>query len=378
MNGTRRCIFLAGAPDAQALNWDEPTLLPDFDITFQRYLGTQDIAHAHDPAPAPSTGHAKWRSIPYDEPVTKTPGMRTRHNSAHTHTTLHKEGHLEDAEFLEHSIAVLEDLDISQLICTAAAEDGDEELEGKADVHPTDLSFATTTTSTNLTETSFQTTHSSPAGISPSPKKVQTAATTAKSLPGGITPLNRLPKAPDLIAVHPQTPTVNLLTGIISLAAPRTIHLRRRKAEMEIVELTVGDETRAGFRISFWLHPTTTNDSNGDGRLPEYDSNLRRTLQHLRPGNVVLLRNVALSAWKGVVYGQSLNARFRGSRTSVTVLGDDEESCDFSPSIVAKLKRVRGWVRDFVGEPGKRSSFEGGGVVLKRRREEELPPDTQD
>jgi len=72
---------------------------------------------------------------------------------------------------------------------------------------------------------------------------------------------------------------------------------------MEILDLLLGDETRAGFSVSFWLPPADSQNSRA-GQAENED--LRNTLQSARAGDVVLLRSVALNIWRKAVYGQSL------------------------------------------------------------------------
>ena len=67
-----------------------------------------------------------------------------------------------------------------------------------------------------------------------------------------------------------------------------------RKREMRLVELLVGDDTRAGFEITVWLA--------GDPQMaeePAHRSLLSQRMPILRPRDIVLLRNVALGAYQG-------------------------------------------------------------------------------
>lgn len=143
---------------------------------------------------------------------------------------------------------------------------------------------------------------------------------------------------------------------------------------MEILDLLVGDETRAGFSVSFWLPPVESQNSHAS----KYDgiADLRPVLQSLRAGDVVLVRNLALSVWRGAVYGQSLGRRWARNCTRVErvedgVNRDGERAMPFG--VGAKLGRVREWREGFVG---RRVAGIGGGK-RKRGLEEELPPDSQ-
>ncbi len=140
---------------------------------------------------------------------------------------------------------------------------------------------------------------------------------------------------------------------------------------MEIIEVTVGDDTRAGFSISFWLTPL-------ESQQRAKTDDLRTSLKALRSGDVVLMRNVALSSFRGCVYGQSLaRRRFARSATEVDVLGADVgEGAQASLQGVfgPKVRRVREWSEQFVGA-GRMAAKGAVGRGVKRAREE-LPPDT--
>lgn len=143
---------------------------------------------------------------------------------------------------------------------------------------------------------------------------------------------------------------------------------------MDIQDLLVGDETRAGFSVSFWLPPADSQQS----RITKNESDdLRNSLQSLRPGDVVLVRNVALSVWRGAVYGQSLGRRWARNSTSVHGIEDDagamERALPFGG--MGKLARVRDWRDDFVGRrPVRQRGNKGKGVTAG---DGDLPPDTQ-
>lgn len=149
---------------------------------------------------------------------------------------------------------------------------------------------------------------------------------------------------------------------------------------MEILDLLVGDETRAGFSISFWLPPAQSQNSH----TSKYDgvADLRAALQSLRAGDVVLVRNVALSVWRGAVYGQSLGRRWARNCTRVERVEDEverekERERELPFRVGAKLKRVREWREGFVGRRVVRNEVGKGSGKRKRGVEEELPPDSQ-
>ncbi|KAK0261137.1 hypothetical protein LTS09_004400 [Friedmanniomyces endolithicus] len=139
---------------------------------------------------------------------------------------------------------------------------------------------------------------------------------------------------------------------------------------MDILELLLGDESKAGFSITFWLTAV-------DSQTKQQDD-LRSELGNLRAGDVVVVRNVALSAFKGCVYGQSLSRKFARNCTSVNVISAEDVRVHGSVAMRGKFGRVQRWADDFVGRRsgptvmGKAVAGGGG----RRVGEEVLPPDT--
>lgn len=190
-------------------------------------------------------------------------------------------------------------------------------------------------------------------------------------LPSPIIDLRRLPNAIYINQIAPQTITVNLIAAVVSSAPPRNIKLRQTDRKMDLVEMIVADQTRAGFQISFWLPAD-----------PEKKDPTRKTLQELKPKDLVLLKNVALHVWNGTVFGQSLRKGWTKTETTITtwarngVLEVQIPDRTESPE-AAKLRRVfdyaeqflsarpvRGW--KYAVDVGEKSIFDG-----------DLPPETQ-
>ncbi|KAJ5815074.1 hypothetical protein N7474_006851 [Penicillium riverlandense] len=197
---------------------------------------------------------------------------------------------------------------------------------------------------------------------------------------GPLTDLQDLPSARYLDSIAPQTMTVNLIVGVLAVHPRRRVVTRQWKREMDIVELVVGDETRAGFTVSFWLSPKEP--------VNEKEDRLSRSLATLRPGDIVLLRTVGLSSFRDRVYGQSLRRGMTAldllhrKLVDVTDAGgfynaptDPRDSTAAVDLSLQKVGRVREWVLRFV------SATDGAGGdglgmpgVQQRGR---LPPDTQ-
>lgn len=198
---------------------------------------------------------------------------------------------------------------------------------------------------------------------------------TQKSIPiaGHLSNVRDIPKAVYINSIQPQTMTVNLIVGIISAPPARSIKTRRG-ANVSLIELLVGDETKSGFGINFWL--SSSQPAEGD---------MLSVLEGLRPQDVVLMRNVALSSFRQQVYGQSL----RKEMTKVHLLYRnrvdkmDVGGCYSAAELVGggdvlpqveKTRRVREWVMKFVGVGAGKSKGKGKAIEAVN---ETLPPDTQ-
>ena len=169
---------------------------------------------------------------------------------------------------------------------------------------------------------------------------------------GTVSDLREIPTAALLRSIVPQTMTVNLVLGVISISPTRSIRTRKGGRTVELVEILVGDDTRSGFGINIWLPAQ-------ESQLPR-EGDLRLSTAQLRCQDVIFVRNVALSTFRGKVYGQSL----RRGMTTLDLLfrnkvdADDERGtfrareldvAAVSDSRIAKIKRVKDWVIAFIG-----------------------------
>ncbi|KAK1689264.1 hypothetical protein BDP55DRAFT_546889 [Colletotrichum godetiae] len=308
-------------------------------------------------------------------------------------TTTDSQDHLLSQQFYNHSLALHHDLASSQLPPPPSASQPPPK-------HTDNTSFNTTTSSSFVTETtdSFEDTTTADLSTSTIPPPLQTSH--------HLSDLEDIPPAPSLLALAPQTVTVNLIAGVISISTPRAVTTRWGN-ELSLVEVLIGDETRAGFGVTFWLPsmppppPAAAEKSTGMTAAaggPTSPANLRRQ-------DVVLLQNVALHVFKGKVYGQSLRKGL--TRTTVLYrrkLGEGDEGGYYRPrdlerSINAgdgggggggdrdgepttvhpqliKTRRVWEWVMRFVGGGGdeeQRTTVRG----VMRRGWDALPDDTQ-
>lgn len=306
MSATSRCVLLAGAPDTEDLSWNESGLLGDFDIHFARILKGQPKAR-ECPTQAsssltPSATTSKWRSVEQsgghglfegrpDNDVPQTQFLSFDGSGP--------EKAREHLDFLEHSIAVFDDFASSQILQQDAAGGDGTDLD-------TTIDFTTSFATTSAMDSSFNTTegsHSPAKGIN---------NVLDSGLNGAISNLKQIPAADYISRILPQTMTVNLMVGVVTVSPARTVRLRKSNAEMDIIELIIGDDSRAGFAISFWLAPMESQNKPAD--------DLRETLRSLRAGDIVLLQNVALSCFRNCVYGQSLSKRFARNSTLITLM----------------------------------------------------------
>lgn len=162
---------------------------------------------------------------------------------------------------------------------------------------------------------------------------------------------------------------------------------------MQLIELLIGDNTRAGFVVNFWLNSASSDSESG----------IAEKLARLRVQDIVLLRNVALSTFRGKVYGQSLRKgqtrcelmyRRKVDRRDAGGCYAEEELvlCAAGEGMHPQMEKtamVREWVVKFVGAPVTRKvvreeTDENARDTKGKRRmrsivkiKEVLPPDTQ-
>jgi hypothetical protein len=321
-----RVIFLTGAPDHDKLDWHHARLLAHFQGRLRNYLNPDNCENAEEPT---SAFHVipKWRTIQcsYDDAATSTANSTDPQRERGTEF-LSFEDDTERSEFLDHTLASFQRSD-------------EVDTDGRAEVRNSnperDLSFSTLSS----TDISFE---------SASNSIIEFANATDIKFPDSIQDLKRLPSASHLLAIQPQTVTVHLLVGMITVET-RIVQLRKRTGQMDLVELLVGDETAAPFKITFWLqHLDDVVNAKRASADPDIDSTRRAILNSIRPGDILLLTNVALDVFKNTTYGQSLTRRRAGCTTDVVnVSRIDVETT--SKNIRIKFQCVRKWARDFVG-----------------------------
>ena len=386
----RKVIFLTGAPLPSSLGWTDEELCAPLQPGFIERIPVKSNAVPVTDDKAPS-----WRSLPLEKPHLPTgltqPSREDlpfdRHDLVNDETSFLSTAELfistdsaeypsehsqvsdpdkEDVftQYYEHSFAIHEAIPSSQIV-------GAESLDESFTTDPEDFSIAFST-DTQLHHPEVQLTRS-------------------RLVSSHLNDLKGLPNAAHLRSITPQTMTVNLAVGIISISHPRTIKTRKGGRSIELVEILVGDDTKAGFGINIWL-PPSYQESNHPAAARQDGSDLLRTQTlRLRPQDVVLAKTVALGSFRGKVYGQSL----RRGMTTLDLLyrnavdGDDAHgaycAAELEPGAVAdtepqvcKVRDVRDWVVRFVGaHSGALPSGRGSGSrVLDAEHVQTLPADT--
>ena len=261
------------------------------------------------------------------------------------------------SQYYEHSFAVHEEIPSSQIVSSDS---------------PTTSSFSTSYEDTSLL--------SSSSASFAFGNRVPRAGLAF----GRVIDLRDMPNATYIRSIEPQTMTINLIVGIISISQPRLIITRKGGRRVDLTEMLVGDDTKAGFGINFWLHPQTVSSEGCD---------MRSAVTKLRPQDIVLLRNVALGSFRGKVYGQSL----RKNTTTLDLLyrspldvndpqgfysARELEGESAQDTHTAKVANVKQWVMTFVGG-GTDPKLHAARNRLQESQEMHkghlitLPPDTQ-
>jgi hypothetical protein len=375
-----KLLLLVGAPEASSLDWEESGLLNDFNDPIARFAGLHARQANEETVPitpaltSASIAHPAWRSLPLERQHLAT-GLTQSFDRHHLHTGHSHQNSAQGASFFLASQinSFVEGFSQAHPESHPSSHPSAEELlshfyeESYArheDIQSSQIAPASDVgTSFTSDEPSFGSfdSHLRPFGAA---KEVPVA--------GHSSNLRDLPNAAYLDSIHPQTMTVNLIVGIISIPEPRAIKTRRGAA-VELIEVLVGDETRSGFGVNFWL--PSSQAAQGD---------MRSILSGLRPRDVVLMRNVAMSSFRGNVYGQSLRKDMTKvhllyrTRVDKSDVGGCYSAADLAmgdpvPPQVEKTRRVREWVLRFVGLGAGQQKGNGPAEVLK----EVLPPDTQ-
>lgn len=328
-----RIILLAGAPSPSSLEEDKCTV-QHFESPFHAFL---DVADAQSSSPRRSPASiAPWRSIPLHRKP-----LHTGFSQAHCFLDRSFRGHYNnnDVFFCPSSLASSYDGDGTSVEQDEAALS--EFCEQSLAIHnslPSSQLDEENAATTFLEETSFlsnSTATNALGGPRPPAPNIP---------PAHLSDLEDVPSAKQVISLQPQTITLNIIAGILSIAQPRSVTTRWGQT-LSLVEVLLGDDTRSGFAVTFWLASEAVATSD---------------LLSLRRQDVLLLQNVALHVFRGKVYGQSL----RRGQTKVHLLWSKRKNaraCYSSKALAAatiqrpedpqlvKTRLVRDWIIQFVG-----------------------------
>ena len=344
-----RIIFFTGSPLASTLTWSEPALSSPLLACFK---GNSEVRLNEVLRPTAENVAPQWRTLPLER--------------RHLPTGLTQPSYAEGLGYEQY----FEADDGSSLVATELAlpslvgrdethEDVSHFYEHSFAIHQeTDLCTSRGLTSNDSSlENTFDTALES--DIIDADDDPQIAVVKARLNRSNMSDLRDVPDARHLRSVSPQTVTIDLIVGVISISQPKLI-LTRRIQHVELVELIVGDETRAGFAINIWLDVQKPDDKKRVGMNAE-ESGLRAQTLRLRPRDIIFARNVALGSFMNKVSGQSLR---KGVTTIDLVCRNKIDASDergvfrsrdidvesMSNAKMARIKKTRDWVANFVGE----------------------------
>ncbi|KAI1764958.1 hypothetical protein GGR53DRAFT_288442 [Hypoxylon sp. FL1150] len=361
----RRVLILAGAPQCDKLDWKDSGLLNHFLDPFAKFTSLDDLTAPEDASSIRGTALdvALWRSIPLHRETLHTGFSQLHQIGEHYHgddsffaalpasidstselTGINKSSQEILDQFYDHTLAAHDDIPSSQLPTLSFSTDG---------------SSLSTTEETSIRDSLRSNSSSNYLDKPATPHSIH------------LSDLEDLPNARYLQSITPQTMTVNLVVGIISIAEPRIVKTRWGSTK-SLIELLVGDETKSGFTITFWLSSGPNEPSS-------------EILRELRRQDIVLVRNVALGVFMKKVHGHSLRKgltkvdllhRRRLDRNDRGGLYNMKDVSSKKPAHLQlmKTRKVREWVMNFVGG--------GGGTTLGKRKHKgkavrswDMPPD---
>ncbi|KAH8725084.1 hypothetical protein GQ44DRAFT_616744 [Phaeosphaeriaceae sp. PMI808] len=291
-------------------------------------------------------------SMPHIEQVSTFPELYT--------LTPDKQSSATADDFLHQSFTFHDTLLSSQVVQDSGA---DETLSSS--------SFATTSFGTTASELSSPTSRTGPPLILKLPPKMT------------ISPLDSLPIAQHLHSIRPQTPTINIICVLMAPPERREVLVRNGGYKMNLYDITVADDTQSAFKVTFWLRPTR--DSNNE-RASIQDL-LLKTLEQIKVGDILLLRNVALTSFRNTVYGQSLHPAITRARTTIDIMmkntgGSLRQLGDLPATVIEAFTRVKRWARIHVAASNGGSRKRKVSRNTQERKptssfqDEYLPPDT--
>ena len=376
---SNRIIILTGAPLSISLDWREKALCAPLQPCFSQSIKTS-LVPVLDVNANPA-----WRSLPLER-------NRLPTGLSQASRVDEEPDHGEEASFLtaDELSLVSSSPDRNCLQASQVSLYSDSDLlsqfyERSFTIHD-EIPFSKITQLYSSVDTSFTTDYDSTSLLSSDSPEVASGKHLPQAVPfsGRVIDLRDVPNAAYLRSIEPQTMTVNLVAGIIAIPQPRVITTRKDRRSVELVEMLIGDDTKAGFGINIWLHCHESGITGGG---------LQSKMAQLRPQDVVLVRNVALSSFRGKVYGQSL----RKNTTTLDLLyrnaldvhdrqgiysAQELETRGAEDSYVGKVATVKQWVMTFVGAGANPRQHTTPNATRRERGFNQgqlvtLPPDSQ-
>ncbi|KAJ6259794.1 hypothetical protein Dda_5435 [Drechslerella dactyloides] len=170
-----------------------------------------------------------------------------------------------------------------------------------------------------------------------------------------ITDLEDLPSPAALLNPY-KTYFRTLLVGIMKVES-RILKTKYQNennpsGQMELLTFTVGDYTSAGLQVKVWLSLPTGRAAAPTAENPALIPGLARARCFVR-GDIVLFQDMVLQNYQGVVYANSV----KGKRSKVMLVYREKRGfrVDLSDPVdaaVEKVRRLREWVRGYVGCEG--------------------------
>lgn len=343
-----KIVLIVGAPNASTFTHDS-LINTSFHSEFISLLHLEGGHDTTTDNKSSSVPHALWRSLPLRHQPLHT-GLSPIHHDIHALTQTNEFLTTTNLSFTEAPETPDSQLETQEELLTQFCE---QSLAIHNSISPADFdaepSFHDSLSTVTTPHTSFY-------GTIPPP---------IPNVPANLSDLEDIPAAQDILGYHPQTITVNLVAGVLSIAQPRSVKTRWGN-ELSLIEVLLGDETKSAFSVTFWV-PTGTASQSQVGQLRRQD--------------VILLQNVGLHVFRKRVYGQTL----RRDMTKVDLLWRrDGDSYYTTKSLKAaalahgpnepqiqKTKNVVDWMLRFIGpDPAAVKR-------LSQRVWDMPPPDTQ-
>lgn len=382
-----RLKMLNGAPLREHLEFNDDTLLAVEDChPFDAATGIFTPANG-------STPSLKWRGLPFKSTRLQTgwsqpflPGSIPardvsnislpnvgryasflQEDTTHLDTSVaFEDPSIATPGYLEHSLIFHDTLLSSQVL-----------PDGMTDRSVSSSSFLTTSFGTTVSDFS-------------SPSKIDEHTLHVKVAPKmTVTQLGLLPNAQRLRAIYPQTPTPNFLCVVTATPEQKEVFVRKGGYKMSLWEIIIADDTRSAFKVTFWLRPPR--ESNNDQN--NVQNQLLQTLESIKVGDILLLKNIALTSFGDTVFGQSLNPAITRARTSIDVLTRSNgisaaELGGLPVPVVEVFKRVKKWARLHIASDGAASRKRKGSKTKQdkdtkrtfaaRDVDDSMPPDTME